>query len=994
MSEERGDEVVTEVHCERQPTLAAPGNEPERHWKLKEGRATGELQQGRRSAEEVHQGLSSQGNLLTGATHPIDILRDELRDWRKAGYPGGTSTTRRLLGHWREQGLHGDQRPLFFAQREAVETIAYLTDVGNGSHWRVRQLQDDASEYSRGLLRIGVQMATGTGKTRVMAALIAWYACSNRRGARNRAGGLARNVDRVVVVCPGRTIRRQLESLDPRRGPESRRLYEELLPADMQKRMGRIRVDVVNYEQLVPRKGLAVEGIEAGGGTGFLTKKQALELAGAEEAAEETETREEVWKRVLQPRRAHGRRERTVVLNDEGHHCWERKRGETPGVWMEALHTLAAMPGHELAQVVDLTATPRFIDPAKTHVRSGGKLPQRMPWVVSEFNAADARETGLVKITRKPRWAKGIAAAELRNLYEANNGKALWKRATGFQTAAMVKVRNAVEILYASYEETFAAWTGGSAGGLEPVFIVVANTKENARGIFELIGGGPDEQGGWTRGACSLLSNAGSEMRTILVQSRASPEKDAADSITGGFLGTREVGRKGVTQDELREVLATVGEPGKPGATVRCVVSVGMLTEGWDCQLVTHILGYRKFDSELLAEQTTGRALRRRDYENTMTVQTPDMEEPEQRYPAEYATVFGIPVPEYELDEGEGEGDTKTPEPPVEIHPVAERVGMGDLRVEFPRFAEYVVTGGEGKIQLAEERVRPTSPRGKPVDPEEAWARIRVEGQGSIGSPEWIEAWAAAGPGYGPWVLAGVVYAEIAAGRWEKWEWEGGSTLFGECLEAAKAWLDHPATGFYDADMTEAESLEDAKQALLSALDVVGAGALERRGVPQNEERLWWSAGEWRPFKTVLKRRPEITKSELNRAPCHSGLEVRITGVLETSTEVTAFLRNHGPERFEVPYKYGGGWARYVPDFIVRGRTREGLTPMLLVEGKGPVDEKAEAKKQWTREWWAPAANFAAREAGRREAWGFVEVRPGEDAAQKIEQAIEEARKS
>ena len=147
-------------------------------------------------------------------------------------------------------------------------------------------------------------------------------------------------------------------------------------------------------------------------------------------------------------------------------------------------------------------------------------------------------------------------------------------------------------------------------------------------------------------------------------------------------------------------------------------------------------------------------------------------------------------------------------------------------------------------------------------------------------------------------------------------------------------------------------------------------------------------------FKTVLKRRPEITKSELNRAPCHSGLEVRITSVLETSTKVTAFLRNHGPERFEVPYKYGGGWARYVPDFIVRGRTREGLTPMLLVEGKGPVDEKAEAKKQWTREWWVPAANLAAREAGRKEAWNFVEVRPGEDAAQKVEQAIEEARES
>lgn len=100
-------------------------------------------------------------------------------------------------------------------------------------------------------------------------------------------------------------------------------------------------------------------------------------------------------------------------------------------------------------------------------------------------------------------------------------------------------------------------------------------------------------------------------------------------------------------------------------------------------------------------------------------------------------------------------------------------------------------------------------------------------------------------------------------------------------------------------------------------------------------------------------------------------------------------MRNHGPERMEIPYKYKGGWAKYVPDFFVRCRGRNGKVPYIVLEGKGRQDERSEHKGWWTDHWWIPCANAAGAE--HRQAWVRRELGADCDIESAIESAVKEA---
>src|SRR5204862_7685529 len=108
--------------------------------------------------------------------------------------------------------------------------------------------------------------------------------------------------------------------------------------------------------------------------------------------------------------------------------------------------------------------------------------------------------------------------------------------------------------------------------------------------------------------------------------------------------GDVEKARKITDQDLLREVMNTVGKAGKLGEPIRCVVSVSMLTEGWDANTVTHILGVRAFGTQLLCEQVVGRGLRRMSYSAERSrVDTPTGTVEFEAFPTEYAEVYGVP---------------------------------------------------------------------------------------------------------------------------------------------------------------------------------------------------------------------------------------------------------------------------------------------------------------------------------------------------------------
>ncbi len=780
----------------------------------------------------------------------------------------------------------------------------------------VTRLREIAEGWNRGLLRIALRMATGTGKTTVMACLIVWYAVNRRREHRGNVHGLAKNVDRVVVICPGRTIRDRLAGLNPR---TKRNLYDEwrLVPPKLRRRLRGFPVDIINWEKLQPRKDVVYAGVETKAGGGRLSRTQAIRLAGGEEAGSAAESRTEMWTRLLGPAGA-GRPERVVVLNDEGHHCWERAdKVKDKGVWMEALHALRDHRRHRLAQAIDLSATPIFVNPVRTKMPAGlsAKLDTALiPWIVSEFALMESMEAGLVKIPQPPRSDNTGSQSALRNLFEANGGHRL------VTTNAMELVRQGAEILYKDYEETFAAWASANDTRVgRPVRIAVANNKENARALFEMFGGRKGPDGFLEKSDFELLSNiprTGAEKEecathTILVLSKTNhPENAEGDEIAGGALGLREVGTRGeASEEELREVLQSVAQPGAPGQDVRCVVSVGMLTEGWDCQRVTHILGYRKFGSQLLCEQTMGRALRRRDYENQEEVERRDNGEIERRFPAEYATVFGVPFAR------QGTRGTaakpRPPEPKTEVRPVPRR--LQQHRIWVPDFDHYSMSTPGLGVTLDPSRVVETYPVTGQEGREIRWV---VTG-GPVGKVRRLERTGEPQPGAGTWQLA----AELVQALGERAEKQGEQEqagrlrrgqLFGECLRAVRDWLCHEKIAVEESDLGGDGMRELARSAILDALKVDGQPARKAGVARDPTKQELRSAGNWRPFVTGLKEIVEVRHSELNVAACHSRLEADIVRRLDASPRVEAFVRNHGPERIEIPYKYKGRWAKYL----------------------------------------------------------------------------------
>ena len=212
--------------------------------------------------------------------------------------------------------------------------------------------------------------------------------------------------------------------------------------------------------------------------------------------------------------------------------------------------------------------------------------------------------------------------------------------------------------------------------------------------------------------------------------------------------------------------------------------------------------------------------------------------------------------------------------------------------------------------------------------------------------------------------------------------------LFSECLKAVYAWLAHEKIRTRKADLRGVGARDAARSAIVQALRVEGKPA-RKVGVADDPRQELRCAGAWHPFMTGLREVVELERSELNVAACHSKLEGNISRVLDASTRVSAFVRNHGPERMEIPYKYKGGWAKYVPDFFVRCRERNGKVPHIVLEGKGRPDERSEQKGWWTDQWWIPCANEAGAEHGQ--VWVRRELSADCDIESAIKSAVKEA---
>jgi type III restriction enzyme len=679
-------------------------------------------------------------------THLVNLLRKEVGAWRSQKYPNTTRVTRELLNFWFLNDERADNLKLFFAQQEAIETAIFLNEVAEKSNPGqniLRLLQDGqtiSSSAESNLPRVAFKMATGTGKTVVMAALIVYH-YFNRVEYRNDT----RFADCFLVITPGVTIKNRLSVLevDPRTGADALDYYYArwLVPSSWRRELLQInaRLVITNFHAFEPKT------LQGNKRSPFDGK---LDTSGKKQEAREEFS--QVVRRLLRNLKAGSR---LLVINDEAHHCYLPKEDDRTAegenteeenkraaVWFTGLREIAQR--FKIRHIYDLSATPYFL------TGSGYEPYTLFPWVVSDFGLIEAIESGLVKIPFLPTSddTQELKEPVLKNLYEHVKEKLPRAGQKRQRKAAKEKgevVREAAprlpDIVKAAlaqfekhYEEEFhrREHSVGARGDQQlemtdtpPVFIIVCNNTSVSKEVFKYVAGyelTPDaegDKGEVVSGVFDLLSNFDpSTLRprrkppTLLIDSDAlenSGQIDAdfkqvfASEITNFKRDYARIHGQGAAEniedaEILREVVNSVGKPNSLGAHIRCVISVSMLTEGWDANTVTHIMGLRAFGSQLLCEQVAGRALRRkayflRGYDKEGNPIDDKRRIAVRKFPPEYAHIIGVP---FKLFKG---GSTKAVEPPVytRVFALKERE---QFEITFPNVEGYRIEYPDGPL--------------------------------------------------------------------------------------------------------------------------------------------------------------------------------------------------------------------------------------------------------------------------------------------------------
>ena len=686
------------------PIINSAFREPERHFRFDEEGITADVVDSRRESsyfvpiaatrkgQQAFETEWTADRLLENPT--INRIRERVDLWRRGGHLGVPATTRRLLEYWTDSER---ERPLFFCQIEALETAIYITEAAGrfGDDWIVNLMREESSNHNPGLFRVAHKMATGTGKTVVMAMIIAWHTLNKAASPQDN-----RFTDRFLAVAPGITIRDRLRVLLPS-DPNNYYRERDLVPPELRTNLGRARIVVTNFHAFQRRS--KTKNVPK------LTKQLLPDTAFQESPGQ-------MVRRVC--RELGTSTKQIVVLNDEAHHCYRRRpdganevklkgddrkeahrRDDDARVWISGLDAVQRKLG--IKTVFDLSATPFFLS------GSGYSEGTLFPWVVSDFSLIDAIESGVVKVPRVPVSDDSMLGdgVTYRNLWAHISDK-LPKRGRGTQQESIEprlpeELEGALRTLYGNYEKAYRQWEGTESAkngaSSPPVLIVVCSNTAVSKLVYDFIAGyevqTPAGEKIVRSGELSVFSNA-SEGRwlarpnTILVDSRELESGEAMSKAFKAVAATeieefkaemrhRFPGRDAdsISDEEiLREVMNTVGKPGKLGERVKCVVSVSMLTEGWDANTVTHVLGVRAFSTQLLCEQVVGRGLRRRSY----TADENGMFQPE------YAEVYGVP---FSFIPAAGSAVDPKPGPPItHVRALEDRIAA---EISFPRLVGY-----------------------------------------------------------------------------------------------------------------------------------------------------------------------------------------------------------------------------------------------------------------------------------------------------------------
>lgn len=975
------------------PVINSPYFEPTRHFRFTDEGITNEQVEGRRVssyfvpiARPKKKGV--QLSLIeTEWTQDrveenklVNAIRQRVALWRKGGYFGVTPVTARLLAYWTAPER---EKKLFFCQIEALETAIYITEVAKkaGDAWMENDLRKANDSSNPGLPRIALKMATGTGKTVVMAMLIAWQALNKLAATHD-----ARFSDTFLLIAPGITIRDRLRVLLPN-DPQNYYRQRDIISSELLTTLGQAKILITNYHAFLPREKVAA---------GKLTKA----ILGSGVSGAFTETLDQMARRVC---RELGNKRNIIVINDEAHHCYRRKpdgedvkltgderkeaqkREADARVWITGIEAVKSKFG--VKAIFDLSATPFFL--------RGSGYPEGVlfPWVVSDFSLIDAIEAGIVKVPRVP-------VADDSMTGEQPTYRDLWLRIRedlpkkgrktdelGGEPILPVELQGALHSLYSNYQKYYDLWEKNedakAKGITPPVFIVVCNNTNVSKLVYEFISGWEKRIGDKTivqAGQLSIFRNDDGQggwlkrPNTILVDSE---QLESGDAMSADFkkVAAREIeefkadymlrfpGRDAenlTDEDLLREVMNTVGKAGKLGEHVKCVVSVSMLTEGWDANTVTHVLGVRAFGTQLLCEQVVGRALRRMSY-------APNEHG---KFDPEYAEVYGVPFSFIPCSGGVV--DPKPGPMPTRVRALEDRLGC---EVTFPRLQGY-------RYDLTSERLNVTFTEESKYSLSTADIPTKVENAPIVGlsSIHTLDDLKRHRPNEVAFLLAKLTlekYFRDDDGNDKPW-------LFPQLLGIAKRWI---TECLKRKDNTFVQLLLLTKLAHDAADRIYKAIVDSTEGTPSLKPIL-------RPYDTVGSTRYvdfDTTRPvyPTREDKCHishvvadtTSWEQKLAQVLEDMDEVVRYVKNHNLGFF-IPYTLGGEEKNYIPDFIACIDDGHGPDDLLnlIVEVTGEKKKDKAAKVATARTLWVPAVN----NHGGYGRWAFIEIADPWDAQNTI----------
>ena len=995
---------MSKVNIEN-PVINSPFEEPQRHFKFNARGITEDIADGRRRSEyfmpfpkpkkqsgEAQMQFELPDRDLREANTFINSVRTRVAAWRNSGYPGVTPTTRRLLEHWNKPE---NEPRLYFCQREAVETAIYLNEYENKqrSDSFYKELVKVNEEANQDLFRIAFKMATGSGKTVVMAMLVVYHTLNKIANPNS-----ALFADAFLIVTPGVTIRDRLQVLYPEKpGNDYKKM--NLVPQADYDTLCQAKIIITNYHAFQRRKKEKLSRIN--------------EKVLGESAKNFRETSEEMVARVC---RGLGRKKNIIVLNDEAHHCYRPKKNEKSAseenearLWINGLEAVKAKIG--VKQVYDLSATPFFLKNSgySTTTPSGKKLNEGVlfPWVASDFALIDAIECGIAKIPRVPVADDTMKGDPIyRRLWDIVGPK-LRGITTYGEPQLPQELETALQSLYSNYEKSYDSWQQDPHGLTPPVMIVVCNNTKDSKLVYDWIAGwekkNTNRENVLVKGNLPIFNNEDNgawsdRLNTLLIDSN---QLESGEALKGEFKKAartqieqfkREMNTDKVTDaDLLREAMNTVGKKGKLGEQIKCVVSVSMLSEGWDAKRVTHILGVRAFSTQLLCEQVVGRGLRRSSHDvEQITINVNGENIALETFPPEYAEVYGVP---FSFIPATGSGRTIRPRPVTEVEALPERKAA--CEITFPIVAGY-------RRQLSPNKLDAVFTEESRYELSTAEIPVRIEIEAITGGIQEVDL---------PYMrkfreqeteyyLANLIMNNYLRDDDNDAKW----WLFPQVLRITRRWMKECVTYKYNMYPQYFQIGEIGRKAAFRIYQGILRAERHNESSSSAEDN---APKIFLPFFRDKKRTGstedvafETTQPTWETRPdkCHishvvadtESWEQKTAQALEQMGEVVAYVKNHNLD-FTIPYvNHNGANRQYVPDFIARirkqGDDSGDSIVNLILETSGREREDKVQKVNTINNMWVPAVN----NYGEFGEWEFLEITDPWDMQNTIREFLKE----